>query len=79
MDENHVSKLLVTWVGPYTVTDVQPRCYKVKRLVTGKEAEVHGSRLKFFADKDLDVSEDLLEHVASQGVMLDVNRIYEHR
>lgn len=79
VDEKHVSKLLVTWVGPYVITEAHPRCYKVKHLVSGKEAEVHGSRLKCFTDSDLEVTADLLEHVASQGIVLDVNKSYEHR
>lgn len=51
----------------------------VKDLVAGKESDVHASRLKVFADSDLLVTAEMLEHVAAQGVVLDVKAIKEHR
>ncbi|OWY98995.1 hypothetical protein PHMEG_00030087 [Phytophthora megakarya] len=54
VDEKHLNKLLVTWVGPYVVTETQPMHFVVNDLVTGKSCDVHASRLKFFfADKYL--------------------------
>ncbi|KAE9331185.1 hypothetical protein PR003_g15127, partial [Phytophthora rubi] len=53
--------------------------FKVKHLVTGEELDVHASRLKFFADKDLEVTEELLEHVAAQGIILRVRELIRHR
>jgi len=79
VDEKHMNKLLVTWVGPYVVTEAYPRSFKVKHLVSGQEIEVHSSRLKFFADSSLEVTEQLLEHISSQGIILDVNAIRAHR
>ncbi|OWZ03679.1 hypothetical protein PHMEG_00024541 [Phytophthora megakarya] len=79
VDEKHLNKLLVTWVGPYVVTETHPRYFVVKDLVTGKSCDVHASRLKFFADKDLQVSDELLQHIASQSVILDVKEIKQHR
>jgi hypothetical protein len=79
VDEKHMNKLLVTWVGPYVVTEAFPRSFKVKHLVSGQETEVHSSRLKFFADSSLEVTEQLLEHIGSQGIILDVNAIRAHR
>jgi hypothetical protein len=79
VDEKHVNKLLVTWVGPYVVTEAHARHFVVKDLVTGKSSDVHASRLKFFADSDLEVTEELLEHVAAQGIILDVKQIKQHR
>ncbi|OWY93630.1 hypothetical protein PHMEG_00036901 [Phytophthora megakarya] len=80
VDEKGQNKLLVTWMGPYVVTEAQPyNVFKVKHLVTGAETEVHASRLKFFADKDLEVTEELLEHIASQGIMLRVRELMHHR
>ncbi|OWZ06591.1 Chromodomain protein, partial [Phytophthora megakarya] len=38
--------------------------FTVKNLITGDEREVHASRLKFYSDATLDVSEDLLHHIA---------------
>ncbi|KAE8903142.1 hypothetical protein PF003_g12674 [Phytophthora fragariae] len=73
VDEKRQNKLLVTWVGPYAVTAAHAHnVFTVKQLVTGEELDVHASRLKFFADKDLEVTEELLEHVAAQGIILRV-------
>ncbi|ETO99432.1 hypothetical protein F441_23155, partial [Phytophthora nicotianae CJ01A1] len=44
-----------------------------------KDQDVHASRLKFYADSDLEVTEELLEHVASQGIVSKVNRLNKHR
>ncbi|GMF59946.1 unnamed protein product [Phytophthora fragariaefolia] len=61
VDEKRQTKLLVTWVGPYAVTAAHAHnVFTVKQLVTGEELDVHASRLKFFADKDLEVTEELL-------------------
>ncbi|ETP51549.1 hypothetical protein F442_03336, partial [Phytophthora nicotianae P10297] len=79
VDKKHVNKLLVTWVGPYVVTAAHPRHFVVRDLVTGKSSDVHASRLKFFADSDLQVTEELLQHVTSQGIVLDVEKIQQHR
>ncbi|ETP27552.1 hypothetical protein F442_23171, partial [Phytophthora nicotianae P10297] len=79
VDEKHVNKLLVTWVGPYVVTEAHSRHFVVRDLVTGKSRDVHASRLKFFADSDLEVTGELLQHVTSQGVVLDVDKIKQHR
>ncbi|GMF45199.1 unnamed protein product [Phytophthora fragariaefolia] len=38
--------------------------FKIKNLVTGDEREAHASRLKFYSDSSLEVSEELLQHVA---------------
>ncbi|KAE9281357.1 hypothetical protein PF008_g27911 [Phytophthora fragariae] len=66
VDEKRQNKLLVTWVGPYAVTAAHAHnVFTVNQLVTGEELDVHASRLKFFADKDLEVTEELLEHVSA--------------
>eukprot|EP00644_Phytophthora_capsici_P014223 jgi/Phyca11/98769/e_gw1.3.1221.1 len=41
--------------------------------------DVHPSRLKFYADDSLDITEELLDHIASQGTLLAVEAIVEHR
>ncbi|KAF1774137.1 hypothetical protein PC116_g28025 [Phytophthora cactorum] len=45
----------------------------------GRESKVHTSRLKFFGDSNLEVTEELREHVAAQGIVLRVETIREHR
>ncbi|OWY95405.1 hypothetical protein PHMEG_00034596, partial [Phytophthora megakarya] len=79
VDEKTQNKLLVTWVGPFVVTKCNVHSFTIKHLVTGVESLVHASRLKFYADNDLEVTEELREHVAAQGIVLKVEAILEHR
>ncbi|KAJ8578234.1 hypothetical protein ON010_g972 [Phytophthora cinnamomi] len=65
VDEKRGNKLLVTWHGPYTVVRADAHSFRVRHLVTGDELDVHPSRLKFYADSSLHVTEEILEHVAS--------------
>ena len=79
VDEKRKNKLLVTWTGPYVVTQADSHSFRVKHLVTGDETDVHASRLKFYADSDLEVSDELLEHVSAQGIVLAVQQLKAHR
>ncbi|OWY93301.1 hypothetical protein PHMEG_00037356 [Phytophthora megakarya] len=68
------SKLRVKWCGPAQVTaTVSNWIFDVKNMVAGQRREAHASRLKFYADESLHVSEDLLLHVAhnSEGHVVD--------
>lgn len=79
VDEKHANKLLVTWLGPYQVVRSDTHSFRVKHLVTGDELDVHASRLKFYADSSLNVTSELREHVASQGILLAVEQLLDHR
>ncbi|POM64929.1 Hypothetical protein PHPALM_19472, partial [Phytophthora palmivora] len=79
VDEKRSNKLLVTWVGPYRVVRADAHSFRVKHLITGAELDVHASRLKFYADSSLDVSEELLEHISSQGIVLAIEKFKSHR
>ncbi|GMF13784.1 unnamed protein product [Phytophthora lilii] len=68
------SKLRVNWCGPAQVVATTSNwIFEVRNLVTGQQKEVHTSRLKFYSDSSLDVSEDLLLHIAhnSEGHIVD--------
>ncbi|GMF41585.1 unnamed protein product [Phytophthora fragariaefolia] len=58
---NH--KLLGHWVGPFKVVAALPHSFEIEHLVTERKYEVHASRLKFYADSDLDTTTELLELV----------------
>ena len=73
------NKLMVTWVGPYRVSQVLEYSFIIEHLITGKEVNVHGSRLKFYADASLNISDEILEHVGTQGVQLAVRELLSHR
>ncbi|OWY95267.1 hypothetical protein PHMEG_00034773 [Phytophthora megakarya] len=51
----------------------------VTHLVTGNEQDVHASRLIFYADGDLEMTDELLEHVSAQGIILKVEKLIKHR
>ncbi|KAF4045231.1 hypothetical protein GN244_ATG02615 [Phytophthora infestans] len=74
------SKLRVKWCGPARVVDtVSNWIFKIQNLITGQCKEAHASRLKFYADSSLDVSEDLLLHVAHNSERHVVDTLLEAR
>ncbi|GMF58461.1 unnamed protein product [Phytophthora fragariaefolia] len=77
VDEKHGNKLQVTWVGPYRVVRADAHSFRVQHLVTGDELDVHASRLKMYADSSLDVTDELLDHESSQGIILAIEDSYE--
>ncbi|KAE8963385.1 hypothetical protein PR002_g29306 [Phytophthora rubi] len=79
VDEKSGNKLLVTWVGPYRVLRADAHSFLIQHLITGAELDVHASRLKFYADASLDVTEELREHISSQGIVLAIEKLKEHR
>ncbi|OWY97113.1 hypothetical protein PHMEG_00032440 [Phytophthora megakarya] len=79
VDENKDNKLLVTWQGPCEVVRADTHSFRIRHLVTGEELDVHASRLKFYADSKLDITEEILEHVASQGINMAVDGFKNHR
>ncbi|KAG3090539.1 hypothetical protein PI125_g17673 [Phytophthora idaei] len=72
-------KLLGQWVGPFKVVTALPHTFEIEHLVTGRKYEVHPSRLNFYADAELHTNAELLELVSSQGMVLGVDRVVDHR
>ncbi|OWZ06456.1 LOW QUALITY PROTEIN: hypothetical protein PHMEG_00021289 [Phytophthora megakarya] len=66
-------------VGPFKVISALPHCFHIEHLVTARKYEVHGSRLKFYADSDLHTTTEFLEVVANQGMLLGVEEFRNHR
>ncbi|OWZ20109.1 LOW QUALITY PROTEIN: hypothetical protein PHMEG_0005518 [Phytophthora megakarya] len=79
VDEKRSNKLLVPWVGPYRFVRADAHSYLVKHLITGAELDVHAARLKFYEDSSLEVSEERLEHISSQGIVLAIEKFNSHR
>ncbi|OWZ03620.1 LOW QUALITY PROTEIN: hypothetical protein PHMEG_00024611 [Phytophthora megakarya] len=75
VDEEHGKKLQVMWVRPYQVTRVDTHSFRVKHLVAGDEQADHASGLKFYSDDSLEVTDGLLKHVFSQGIVLSVDKL----
>ncbi|KAK1938300.1 Gag-Pol polyprotein [Phytophthora citrophthora] len=78
-EKPHANKLRVMWVGPYKVVGSADYYFTVEHLVNGTTVNVHPSRLKLYADDSLNVTEELLDHIASQGTLMAVESILEHR
>ncbi|ETM97713.1 hypothetical protein PPTG_20106 [Phytophthora nicotianae INRA-310] len=59
------SKLRVKWCGPARVVDTSSNwVFTVENLLTGETNEAHATRLKFYSDSSLGITEDLIAHVA---------------
>ena len=57
-------KLHVQWIGPRRVTRVHsPTVFEVQDLINESLALVHANRLKFYADSQLEVTEELLRSI----------------
>lgn len=72
-------KLLGQWLGPFRVVETTPHAFIIEHLTSGKKHEVHGSRLKYYADSVLNVTQEMIELVTAQGIVLDVKAIGDHR
>ena len=80
VDEKLANKLLVTWCGPYRVVEANEFCaFTIEHLVTRNRMCVHASRLKFYHDASLNVTQEMIDHVGSQGELLKVEALLEHR
>ena len=79
VDEVHWPKLWVTWLGPYRVTGVTAHAVEIEHLITHDKRMAHPSRVKFYAEADLDVNDEILEHVSRQGVLLKVEKVLDAR
>ncbi|POM77825.1 LOW QUALITY PROTEIN: Chromodomain containing hypothetical protein [Phytophthora palmivora] len=68
----HANKLRVMWVGPR-------RGLLFYCGTSSHKMDVHPSRLKLYADSSLEITEELLDHIACQGTLLAVETIVDHR
>ncbi|KAG3158237.1 hypothetical protein PI124_g2661 [Phytophthora idaei] len=72
------NKLLGQWVGPFQIIRSLPHAFVIKHLVTSREFEVHATRLKFYADRDFNVTTEILEFTTQRGMILGVEAITDH-
>ncbi|GMF34090.1 unnamed protein product [Phytophthora fragariaefolia] len=71
--------LLGQWVGPFKEIEAKPHSFGIQHLISGREYDVHASRLKLYVDAELNKTEEMLELVSSQGMMLGEKTICDHR
>ena len=73
-------KLLCSWVGPYRITACpRPYVFTLTSLVDDRTHDTHASRIKFYHDATLDITEDLKEHISVQDLSYDIEAIKCHR
>lgn len=74
------NKLQSVWKGPFRVVGTKSKCvFRIQHLVTGKTMDAHVTRMKFYADDNLELTEELVEHVSNQGFELLVEAINDYR
>jgi hypothetical protein len=69
-------KLTLRWRGPHRVVGtISDHVYDVEDLLTGKITPVHASRLRFYSDAALEVSAELLDHIAHNNSGFDIQAL----
>ena len=73
------NKLLTKWNGPAQVVEtISPWIYKIRNIITQAEREDHASRLKFYSDKNLNVTTAFKNMVAHNSEGHVVEKIVDH-
>lgn len=69
------------WNGPYRVVEVKSDyIFVIEDLLSGEKEEAHGRRLKFFRNKDFEVTEELKDYLSYQnGELLVIERFEDIR
>jgi hypothetical protein len=72
--------LRARWLDPRRVTAVEPDWnFEVEDLISGERAINHSARFKFYHGKSLNVTEDLIEHVAQNQSGFELDRMNDLR
>jgi hypothetical protein len=73
-------KLALRWRGPRRIlSTLSDHVFEVEDLNTGTVTAKHDSRLRFYADASLDVTADLLSHIAHNNQGYDVRALMDLR
>jgi transposase InsO family protein len=68
------------WTGPYRVLEcISDWEFVIQHLVTNDKFSAHCSRLKYYCDKDLNVTADLKFQITHDEMRYRVSRILNHR
>lgn len=77
------SKLQCRWTGPYQITKMLgPRLVEVEHLITKEKSEYHVIRIKFYADKELGMEQEILDELTWEAAFdhsFEVERIISYR
>ena len=73
-------KLSVRWTGPHHIVEtLSDYIYVVEHLVTHIRTEVHCSRLRFYCDASLNITQELVDQVAFDDEGYEIARILDSR
>jgi hypothetical protein len=68
------------WTGPYKVVEcLSDWEFKIQHLVTNEKFSAHSSRLKYYYDKDLNVTADLKYQITDDEMRYRVSKFLDHR
>lgn len=77
---NTQGKLYVRWTGPYLVVGtISEQVYEIQHLITGKLYKSHSTRLKFYTDTQLNMTEELKNNIESQGMLFEIDGVKSFR
>jgi hypothetical protein len=67
------------WTGPYRVIGYESDWdFVLEHLVTKEKFHAHSSRIKFYRDKDLDVTADLKHQITHDEMRYKIEKITDH-
>jgi hypothetical protein len=76
-------KLEAIWKGPYKITAVvDARVYEVEHILSKERRNVHAIRMRFFAENGMDITEEIIDAVKSDGNydgMFEVEKLVDVR
>ena len=79
-EKKSVSKLYFTWHGPYRIVDLHNGyVFSVENLITHETHQVHGDRIQFYCDNQLNINEDILNQFAYDTSSRQIEKICDAR
>ena len=67
------------WTGPYRIVNVESDWdFEIEHLVTNEKFHAHSSRLKFYCDKDLNITADLKFQITHDEMRYKIEKILDH-
>ena len=74
------SKLKVFWKGPFRIISVDSEyIFTVEDLLSKQNFKCHSSRLRFYSDSMLNVSDELLKQIAHDGAGYEIEDVLDVR
>ena len=73
-------KLKARWQGPKRITSVLSGwVFETEDILNGKKELVHASRIKFFSEKDLEITEEIKNQIAYNNDSLEIERVKDYK